>query len=77
LLVLRAGLAGTPENLDSGEIQRWVYERLMEEHPEWVGSYDRDAGPEPPLRWLQRITEDEIHRIEMVDQRIADGLLRA
>jgi hypothetical protein len=73
LLVLRAGLAGAPENLDSGEIQRWVYERLVNEHPEWIGPYDPDAGPEPPLYWLRRMAEDEIGRIELVDRRIAEG----
>jgi hypothetical protein len=64
LLVLRAGIAGAPENLDSGEIQRWVYKCLVDEHPEWIEPYDPDGGEEPPLRWLRRITEHEINKIE-------------
>jgi hypothetical protein len=51
-LVLQAGIAGSPDNLDSSEVQEWAYVRIKEEHPEWLGDFDEDVDREMPLRWL-------------------------
>lgn len=51
-LVLQAGVAGGRENLDSPEIQRWAYDRVQHDHPEWLGPFDDDIDREMPMRWL-------------------------
>lgn len=51
-LVLQAGIAGSPDNLDSSRVQEWAYARIKEEHPEWLGDFDEDVDREMPLRWL-------------------------
>lgn len=54
-LVLQAGIAGSPDNLDSSEVQEWAYARVKEEHPEWLGDFDEDVDREMPLRWLTQL----------------------
>jgi hypothetical protein len=51
-LVLQAGIAGGPENLDSSQIKEWAYVRITEENPDWLGDFDDDVDREMPLRWL-------------------------
>ena len=54
-LVLQAGIAGSPDNLDSYEIQDWAYTRIAEENPDWLGDFDEDVDREKPLRWLTQL----------------------
>jgi hypothetical protein len=54
-LVLQAGIAGGPDNLDSYEIQDWAYTRIQEENPDWLGDFDDDIDHEKPLRWLTQL----------------------
>lgn len=51
-LVLQAGIAGSPDNLDSAEIQEWAYARIKEENSGWLGDFDEDIDRGMPLRWL-------------------------
>ena len=50
--VLQAGIAGSPDNLDSAQIQEWAYARVKEENPGWLGDFDEDIDRENPMRWL-------------------------
>lgn len=54
-LVLQAGIAGSPDNLDSYEIQDWAYTRIVDENPDWLGDFDEDVDREKPLRWLTQL----------------------
>jgi hypothetical protein len=54
-LVLQAGIAGAPDNLDSFEIQDWAYTRIKDENPDWLGDFDDDVDREKPLRWLVQL----------------------
>jgi hypothetical protein len=54
-LVLQAGIAGSPDNLDSYEVQEWAYTRIAEENPGWLGDFDEDVDLEKPLRWLTQL----------------------
>ncbi|SRR6266487_1664294 len=54
-LVLQAGIAGSPDNLDSSEIQEWAYARIKEENPDWLGDFDEDIDRQKPLRWLTQL----------------------
>jgi hypothetical protein len=60
LLVLRAGIAGCSQNLDSADIEEWAYTRITEETPEWVVPWDEGPENEPPLNWLRRILALEV-----------------
>ncbi|HEV7615285.1 MAG TPA: hypothetical protein VGO36_03550 [Solirubrobacterales bacterium] len=55
LLVLQAGVAGGPDNLDSFEIQKWAYTRIVDENPNWLGDFDEDVDRGKPLRWLTQL----------------------
>jgi len=54
-LVLQAGIAGSPDNLDSFEIQDWVYTQIVDENSDWLGDFDDDVDRERPLRWLTQL----------------------
>jgi hypothetical protein len=53
--VLQAGIAGSPDNLDSSEIQDWAYTRIKEENSDWLGDFDEDIDRDMPLRWLTQL----------------------
>jgi hypothetical protein len=53
--VLQAGIAGSPDNLDSSEVQEWAYARITEENPDWLGDFDDDIDRDKPLRWLTQL----------------------
>jgi hypothetical protein len=53
--VLQAGIAGSPDNLDSSEIQDWAYARIKEDNPHWLGDFDEDIDREMPMRWLVQL----------------------
>jgi len=53
-VVLQAGIAGSPENLDSAEIQEWAYSRI-EENPDWLVHEDVALDEAKPLNWLREI----------------------
>ncbi len=53
--VLQAGIAGSPENLDSSKVQDWAYTRIKEENPDWLGDFDDDIDRDMPLRWLTQV----------------------
>jgi hypothetical protein len=54
-LVLQAGIAGAPDNLDSFPIQEWAYTKITEENPDWLGDFDDDVDRQKPLRWLTQL----------------------
>jgi hypothetical protein len=60
LLVLRAGIVGCSQNLDSSEIEEWAYTRITEENPSWLEPYDGEVENEPPLNWLRYTLEPEV-----------------
>lgn len=60
LLVLRAGIAGCSQNLDSAEIEEWAYTRITEENPDWIVPWDEGPENEPPLSWLRHILALEV-----------------
>ncbi len=60
LLVLRAGIAGSSQNLDSADIEEWAYTRITEENPDWVVPSDEGPENEPPLGWLRHVLELEV-----------------
>jgi hypothetical protein len=60
LLVLRAGIAGCSQNLDSAEIEEWAYTRITEENPDWIVPWDEGPENEPPLNWLRHILALEV-----------------
>jgi hypothetical protein len=67
-LVLQAGIAGSPDNLDSAEIQEWAYARIKEENPSWLGDFDEDIDRSMPLRWLvQAIGVGVLTRRQLMD----------
>ncbi|MDX6602991.1 MAG: hypothetical protein QOF13_2193 [Solirubrobacterales bacterium] len=53
--VLQAGIAGSPDNLDSSRVQDWAYTRIQEENPSWLGDFDDDIDRDMPLRWLTQL----------------------
>ncbi|HEX5527648.1 MAG TPA: hypothetical protein VFX44_10700 [Solirubrobacterales bacterium] len=53
--VLQAGIAGSPDNLDSSEIQEWAYARVKEDNPGWLGDFDEDVDRDMPMRWLVQL----------------------
>lgn len=53
--VLQAGIAGSPDNLDSSAIQDWAYARIKEENPGWLGDFDQDVDRDMPMRWLVQL----------------------
>jgi hypothetical protein len=53
--VLQAGIAGSPDNLDSSQIQEWAYVRVKEENPDWLGDFDEDVDRDMPMRWLVQL----------------------
>lgn len=53
--VLQAGIAASPDNLDSSGIQEWAYARIKEENPDWLGNFDEDVDREMPMRWLVQL----------------------
>jgi hypothetical protein len=53
--VLQAGIAASPDNLDSSSIQEWAYVRIKEENPDWLGDFDDDIDREMPMRWLMQL----------------------
>ncbi len=67
LLVLRAGVAGCSQNLDSSEIEDWAYTRITEENPSWLERYDGEVESEPPLHWLRHILEPEVLAIRRLN----------
>jgi len=67
--VLQAGIAGSPDNLDSSEIQDWAYTCITEENPDWLGDFDEDIDRDMPLRWLtQLIGVAAINRRRVMEQ---------
>lgn len=66
LLVLQAGIAGSPDNLDSFEIQDWAYRTITTGNPDWLGDFDADIDQEKPLRWLTQLIGI---RVELARQR--------
>jgi hypothetical protein len=71
LLVLRAGVAGSTQNLDDAKIQEWVYTRVVEENPGWLGDLDADLAHEMPLRWLERDIRADVLAIRAMNARSA------
>lgn len=67
LLVLRAGIAGCSQNLDSSKIEDWAYTRIIEENPSWLESYDGEVENEPPLHWLRHMLEPEVLAIRRLN----------
>jgi len=53
-VVLQAGIAGSPENLDSAEVQEWAYSRI-EENPGWLDHEDVAFDQAKPLDWLRQV----------------------
>lgn len=53
--VLQAGIAGSPDNLDSSEIQEWAYARVKEDNPDWLGDFDEDVDRDMPMPWLVQL----------------------
>lgn len=68
LLVLRAGIAGCSQNLDSAEIEEWAYTCITEEHPDWLAPFDGEIENEPPLHWLQHVLGPEVRIRQMREQ---------
>ncbi|HUC00227.1 MAG TPA: hypothetical protein VMS11_10410 [Solirubrobacterales bacterium] len=54
-LVLQAGVAGCPDNLDSAQVQDWAYTKVTEENPGWLGDFDEDVDRDKPMRWLTQV----------------------
>ena len=52
--VLQAGIAGSPENLDSAEVQEWAYSRI-EENPDWLAHEDVAFDQAKPIDWLRQV----------------------
>lgn len=53
--VLQAGIAGSPDNLDSSRVQDWAYTQIKEKNPDWLGDFDDDVDRGKPLRWLTQL----------------------
>lgn len=51
--VLQAGIAGSPDNLDSADVQEWAYCRL-EENPNWL-THEDTGFDRKPLDWLGQV----------------------